>query len=304
MKVLRGVLTFIVSFVLVILITLFTTVSSVKNIIQNQLIVEGAKQIILAENGEEAREYVDVIDEIAKSNGASEIVDSVLNEYTEYLETGDTELSDDTVNLIINFCVDNKEKIEKITGEEIDVNKINSEESKKELKEGFGDAVEEINIPRDTPVSSIIITYGKFTSNSFKQNLLIIILVLVVLLMLLSWSLYKWTKPLGTVLLTSGILVTILYLLIFVGTGIINKSLETQVEIDANYLLIAGIVEIVSGIVLLVVYSIINKKKSPQVAVNFVSQVPVTEQNNISVSNVGEDNQNNFPQNNIQNENH
>lgn len=298
MKVLRGVLTFIVSFVLVILITLFTTVSSVKNIIQNQLIVEGAKQIILAENGEEAREYVDVIDEIAKSNGASEIVDSVLNEYTEYLETGDTELSDDTVNLIINFCVDNKEKIEKITGEEIDVNKINSEESKKELKEGFGDAVEEINIPRDTPVSSIIITYGKFTSNSFKQNLLIIILVLVVLLMLLSWSLYKWTKPLGTVLLTSGILVTILYLLIFAGTGIINKSLETQINIDANYLLISGIIEIVSGIILLVVYSIINKKKSPSVAVNFVSQVPVTEQNNIPVSNVGEDNQNNLPQNN------
>lgn len=298
MKVLRGVLTFIVSFVLVILITLFTTVSSVKNIIQNQLIVEGAKQIILAENGEEAREYVDVIDEIAKSNGASEIVDSVLNEYTEYLETGDIELGDDTVNLIINFCVDNKEKIEKITGEEIDVNKINSEESKKELKEGFGDAVEEINIPRDTPVSSIIITYGKFTSNSFKQNLLIIILVLVVLLMLLSWSLYKWTKPLGTVLLTSGILVTILYLLIFVGTGIINKSLETQINIDANYLLISGIIEIVSGIILLVVYSIINKKKSPSVAVNFVSQVPVTEQNNIPVSNVGEDNQNNLPQNN------
>ena len=298
MKVLRGVLTFIVSFVLAILITLFTTVSSVKNIIQNQLIVEGAKQIILAENGEEAREYVDVIDEIVKSNGASEIVDSVLNEYTEYLETGDTELSDDTVNLIINFCVDNKEKIEKITGEEIDVNKINSEESKTELKEGFGDAVEEINIPRDTPVSSIIITYGKFTSNSFKQNLLIIILVLVVLLMLLSWSLYKWTKPLGTVLLTSGILVTILYLLIFVGTGIINKSLETQINIDANYLLISGIIEIVSGIILLVVYSIINKKKSPSVAVNFVSQVPVTEQNNIPVSNVGEDNQNNLPQNN------
>ena len=298
MKVLRGVLTFIVSFVLAILITLFTTVSSVKNIIQNQLIVEGAKQIILAENGEEAREYVDVIDEIVKSNGASEIVDSVLNEYTEYLETGDTELSDDTVNLIINFCVDNKEKIEKITGEEIDVNKINSEESKTELKEGFGDAVEEINIPRDIPVSSIIITYGKFTSNSFKQNLLIIILVLVVLLMLLSWSLYKWTKPLGTVLLTSGILVTILYLLIFVGTGIINKSLETQINIDANYLLISGIIEIVSGIILLVVYSIINKKKSPSVAVNFVSQVPVTEQNNIPVSNVGEDNQNNLPQNN------
>lgn len=298
MKVLRGVLTFIVSFVLVILITLFTTVSSVKNIIQNQLIVEGAKQIILAENGEEAREYVDVIDEIAKSNGASEIVDSVLNEYTEYLEIGDAELSDDTVNLIINFCIDNKEKIEKITGEEVDVNKIRSEESKKELKEGFGDAVEEINIPRDTPVSSIIITYGKFTSNSFKQNLLIIILVLVVLLMLLSWSLYKWTKPLGTVLLTSGILVTILYLLIFAGTGIINKSLETQINIDANYLLISGIIEIVSGIILLVVYSIINKKKSPSVAVNFVSQVPVTEQNNIPVSNVGEDNQNNLPQNN------
>lgn len=274
MKVLRGVLTFIISFVLVILITSVTITSSIKGIIQEELVGEVAKQAVLtqSEDKEEAQEIVTKIDEIMNYNGTSEMIDAAINEYTEYLDTGDTELSDENVELVINFFKENKENIEKITGEELDMNEIDSQESRSNLRNGFKEAVNEINIPRETPISSIIITYGKFTSQNFKTTMIMIIIGLVLLLALISWSLYKWTKPLGSVLITSGIFVLLVYLLISVGLGLLNSQFESKLDINTKHLLISGILQLVSGIILLVIYSIINKKKIPPVTVNYVTQ--------------------------------
>lgn len=257
MKVLKGFLTFIISFTLVILIIGFTVSVTLKEV-QTKIVSEVVKQAAINESNDEVSISASVIDDLLSYNGANEIINSVVSDYSNYLENNNQKVSDETLDLIINFCIDNKENLEKLSGSEIDINELRSQEARNNLRNALDESFEEIKVDSNSPVKSIVSTYAKVTSSEFKKLVLITIIVLVILLALLSFSLYKWIKPLGTVLTTSGIFVLGIYLLLFLLLSFINQNY--QIDIDTKSLLLYGIIETVSGIVLLVIYSVINKK--------------------------------------------
>lgn len=259
MKVLRGILVFILSFVLTSLIIGVTLTTAVKEVVQNQLVSMMVKQLVVEEIDDDDKMQLDAINEIFNYTETNEIINSAIQDYVKFID-GDSEgISENTVDMIIDFCVEHKSDLEKISGEEINIEDIKSLETKEEIIDTINSSINEMKIDKSSPAVQVVSSYGKITSNSFRVTLLGIIMVLVLLIGTISWSLYKWMKPVGVSLMTSGVVVSIFYILIDLITSFANQSIGININIDCNMILIAGIIELVSGIVIVTLYAIINK---------------------------------------------
>lgn len=257
MKALRIFITVILSFVLVALIVGVTLISSVKEVVQTQLVGEAVKQSILKEV-----DNVDIegLDEIIDSKTINKLIDSVLTDYTNYVEGKGNGVSDETVDIIVDYIYDNKDKIEKVVGQELDFGDTTREEAKKELKESLNDEFAEID-ENSEEVNKAIVIYANVTSSNTLYIILGVIAVIVVLIGLVNWNLYSTGISIGVVSIVSGIINLLLYLLTSVISGMINSSSDVEIKINFNLLLIVGASLFVFGIVLLIVSNILNKKK-------------------------------------------
>lgn len=258
MKILKGLLTFIISFILVLLIIILTASYTVKDVIQHQLVEEVAKKIIV-EKIENEDIDTDIITKMIDDERTDKIIDSALIDFTSYVEGTAAGVSDETINLIVDFCVNHKADLEELAKKQYEISEIDSNKTRADLKKSLDEAIKSVQIDKNSPVVTVISTYSRITSDSFRVNLLIIIGGLVLLLGLVNWSLYKWMKPFGSVLITSGIMVLLSYGLSSVLFSLVKDNVDIAISINVMSLLILGIIYLVSGIILLIIYSVINK---------------------------------------------
>lgn len=259
MKFVRGLLTFLISSILFFMIVGLSVCFSVKDIVQHQLITEVFKQTIINESDENSNLNFNDVDELIDSDELNEIIDSAIIDFSSYIEGTSGGVSDETVDLIIDFCIQHKDDFSNIVGEEIDMNELKSPEIRTELKNSLNKSLQEINIDKNSPVATVVSAYGKITSNSFKTEMLITIAVLIILLGLVNWSIYKWMNPFGVVLITSGIVVSLFYAASTVLVKAIVNSINLSINLDTKMILIIGVSELVIGILLLIICAIINK---------------------------------------------
>ena len=123
MKVLRGLLVFILSFVLTTLIIGLTVTASVKDVIQNQLMGEMVKQLIIRETDDDDDNNVQLnaVDKIFSYKETNDIINSAISDYVNYVEGNTNGISEETVDMIINFCIEHKSDLEEISGEELNI---------------------------------------------------------------------------------------------------------------------------------------------------------------------------------------
>lgn len=259
MKVLKVLLTIVISFILVILITSLTVTSQLKNVIQNEVVKEAIKQSIVKKDEEENLLNNEAVNNLINDSDANKVIDCVINDYVGAIES-DSKISDETINSIIKYAKEHKDELEEITGQKVDIEEITSEETKEELTNALNDALEEIKKDTDDNTKTVITTYSKLTSDSLKITMVSIILGLVVLLALINWSLYKWLRPTGISLIISSVLVIITYLLSLALASMIEESMN--ITINTNALLSSGIIELISGIIFIIIFAIIKKNKN------------------------------------------
>lgn len=268
MKFLRVFFTVIICIALVILISGLTIVSTFKKKIQNQVINEVIKETIV-HNSEENLDSkaLEIIDELLELKDSNDVINSVINDYINYNNGTTNEASEETMNYIINFLTVHEKELERIIGEDIDLEKLTSEESIIELRKALTDGYKETKLDLDNDLTKVVTIYGNITS---KKNINIgmgIVAALVVLLGILSLSFYKWMKPLGIVLIISGAFICLIYgIILFIYKMMINAS-SLNIEIDFKHLLIYGIIELVVGIIMLIAVSIINNISQKKQAV-------------------------------------
>ncbi len=258
MKIVKGLLTFIISFILVLLIIVLTASYTVKDVIQHQLIGEVAKKV-LVEKIEDENIDDSIIIKMIDDEKTDKIIDSALVDFSSYIEGTSDGVSDETISLIIDFCVTHKADLEELAKKQYEISEIDSNKTRADLKKSLDEAIKSVKIDKNSPVVSVVSTYSKITSDRFRVNVLIIIGCLVLLIGLVNWSLYKWMKSFGSVLITSGIMVLLSYGLSSVLFGLVKDNVDIAISINVMSLLILGIIYLVSGIILLIIYSIINK---------------------------------------------
>lgn len=212
------------------------------------------------------------VKELLKSDEVTELIDKymdiIIDGYIDEENLNQIELEKD----MINYLENNKDKIEKITGQEITQETL--DQTKEQIKESNIDnkVKESIKSSKETmPKETVKVLKGyKFLiSLKFKLILFFIMIVNIVLIALLQKSFYKWIKIFAISLTTNGI-----FVLIVGGVVYLIVYTVTKVNFNIKFLMILGVVITVIGILIQVIYDIIIKNlNNKEVTTYEVSQI-------------------------------
>ena len=212
------------------------------------------------------------VKELLKSDEVTELIDKymdiIIDGYIDEENLNQIELEKD----MINYLENNKDKIEKITGQEITQETL--DQTKEQIKESNIDnkVKESIKSSKETmpkETVKVLKRYKFLISLKFKLILFFIMIVNIVLIALLQKSFYKWIKIFAISLTTNGI-----FVLIVGGVVYLIVYTVTKVNFNIKFLMILGVVITVIGILIQVIYDIIIKNlNNKEVTTYEVSQI-------------------------------
>lgn len=262
MEGLRTFLKVVICIILVPLILALTIVIQTKDVVENQFIVEAVKQVF--ENDfAELEDGSKVLDELTNTEGADEIIETIMAEYRKFSEDNTYQVSDQAAEVIINYCLENEATLKELS-EDDDMNfeELKKPEAKEEIKSAINEAFRDINSEGDEDIATVISIYAQATS---QENLIkcgAVILGGIVLIILLSWSTYKWMTAVGVVGIITGVLTMGFYAGLNAIASLIKENLGF--EVNVKLLLMIGAVEFVLGLAFVITRSVLdgNAKKA------------------------------------------
>lgn len=263
MNIIKGILTFLISFTLVILISALTLRNTLEKV-QSKLLLEVSKQLVLSNDNNYSSEELQKINKLNELEGANEVISAVLNDYINYVDNN-AQISEETIDTIIDFCVNNVTVLEEISGEQLDINEIRSSSARENLRNTLTEAYDNIKVESDSPVKTVVDIYAKLLSNSFRNILLVSIIVLFSLMILVSFSPYKWLRPAGITVLSAGVTVLLNSGLLYFLLVAARQGANMNIDIDLSQLLVYGIIEFIVGVCVLIIFSIIDNNHNKKV---------------------------------------
>ena len=261
MKVLKKILTSIFSIFLFFLIFILSLSLISKNLIQHQIFNNLVKDQIEKKYIEESDNKQEKFEDIFDEKDINEIVNVVLKDFMDSIDNEDYQVSDKTVEMIIDFCLKNKDTLSKLSGSEIKESDINSPESRSELSESLTDAFQSLNDELDDTIKTAIKIYNYFTSSTIIIIMFISILLLTGIIMLVNYSIYNGLNSLGICMIINGIIYAPIYSLLNSLTSNITLN-DEKVVISVVYILIVSIISFIFGVLMLVLKRILKKENN------------------------------------------
>ena len=276
MKVVRGILIFLVNLVLFGLILAFSIVLRTKSFVERDVIVPLLKEatFVELENEEITEDQKDLVETITSDNDFEKIVDRIIQNYLSFKTNKDYELSKEDYDLAMNYIIKYREQINKLSESKYTEQEIKDSLKYEDAKEYVKEALINFDEGAEKELIDFIINiYTTITSAAIKTAMIMAIVICILLIMLISWSLIKWLWITGVDLIISGSLIGILFALCTVGLSLVVKSAsEGSEEVVANVIghinftsfIIMSIVEIVIGILMIVLYNILKKNNNQE----------------------------------------
>lgn len=274
MKILRKIIVFFLSiFLSAFIICLFLSFA-IKNVVQEEMFTSVIQETVIPEVLEDvdiSEENKQIINNILKEEEVKELFNDIVDEVIYVFQSDGNQFSQEKIDSVFNYIVENKTVIEGKTGLMIDTNEItnimNSQEYK-DISTQLTKSINETSSQLDSSTKMVIKSYGFIISNKFKGILLLGIGVVLLLIALVQWSLYNWLSTLGKALTSCGFTMIILYF----GMNYVLKTILTNAElnitIDAIKVLYIGIMSIIIGLILIVtrkiIYNLLSKKTASQ----------------------------------------
>ena len=277
MKVLKKILLFILSFILFNLVGALFIIFSIKNIVQDKILNEAVKESVIPaiiDTSELNTEQKSKMSEILNDDQVNEVINEFVEDVMNTMVDEDTTIDQSTIDKIFDYFVENKEKIESVTGQEInteDIEKVRESEEYKSFGETLSKSIEETSDSLSNTEVKALKLYLFIISNEFKYILIGLCILDLLLIMLVQWSLYKWIGTLGGAILGSGITILVFYVII---NYIVDEYLAQNniiIDVDTSLLFLLGIGSIVFGLLFKTISKIIdnlvNSKKKQNVEV-------------------------------------
>lgn len=260
MKALREFFVVLLCIALVSLVTTLGVIVGLKEVFQGAFLGEVTKSMIKVDtNNEHSKEINEAIDKVTSYKGTTEIVDSFLEDISK--SENDIVISDTTYELLLKAIEDNKEELIKLGASEQDINEAineikkpeNREKMTKELNDGFKGT--------DTQISKSDIEALKTVTNVVSpgtiKKMIIIIAIIIAAIILLTFSPYKWIRPISISAIISGVnLLACYYAFDSISRIIVEEG--ANLTLDATKLSGFGYPLFFGGIAGLVVYIVIN----------------------------------------------
>ena len=282
MKILRKFLSFILGLVLSLLIGGLLLSFAIKSVIQEELIGGAIKDNfipVITNNTDISEEDKKAVEELFEDKEVNDMVNKMVDEIMATMGSEDGEISQETIDSIFDYVIQNKDKLEEATGQKInteELEEVRKSEEFQNITQELTKSLNESTAELDDTSKTAIKTYTYIVSNNFRLILIGGIVLDLLLIALVQWSLYNWMSTFGKALSTSGLTLIILYFLM-------NKIIETllaeqtiTLNIDTSKVLYMGIITIIVGILLIVIKHIIdniikNKKDNMEIEYNAVS---------------------------------
>lgn len=282
MKILRKFLSFILGLVLSLLIGGLLLSFAIKSVIQEELIGGAIKDNfipVITNNTDISEEDKKAVEELFEDKEVNDMVNKMVDEIMATMGSEDGEISQETIDSIFDYVIQNKDKLEEATGQKInteELEEVRKSEEFQNITQELTKSLNESTAELDDTSKAAIKTYTYIVSNNFRLILIGGIVLDLLLIALVQWSLYNWMSTFGKALSTSGLTLIILYFLM-------NKIIETllaeqtiTLNIDTSKVLYMGIITIIVGILLIVIKHIIdniikNKKDNMEIEYNAVS---------------------------------
>lgn len=282
MKILRKFLSFILGVVLSLLIGGLLLSFAIKSVIQEELIGGAIKDNfipIITNNTDLSEEDKKAVEELFEDKEVNDMVNQMVDEIMATMGTEDGEISQETIDSIFDYVIQNKDKLEEATGQKInteELEEVRKSEEFQNITQELTESLNESTAELDDTSKTAIKTYTYIVSNNFRLILIGGIVLDLLLIALIQWSLYNWMATFGKALSTSGLTLIILYFLM-------NKLIETllaeqtiTLNINTIKVLYMGIISMIVGILLIVIKHIIdniikNKKDNMEIEYNAVS---------------------------------
>ena len=282
MKILRKFLSFILGLVLSLLIGGLLLSFAIKSVIQEELIGGAIKDNfipVITNNTDISEEDKKAVEELFEDKEVNDMVNKMVDEIMATMGSEDGEISQETIDSIFDYVIQNKDKLEEATGQKInteELEEVRKSEEFQNITQELTKSLNESTAELDDTSKAAIKTYTYIVSKNFRLILIGGIVLDLLLIALVQWSLYNWMSTFGKALSTSGLTLIILYFLM-------NKIIETllaeqtiTLNIDTSKVLYMGIITIIVGILLIVFKHIIdniikNKKDNMEIEYNAVS---------------------------------
>lgn len=262
MNIIKKLISFFLSIILFILILMFSFNIIIKRVVQKQIIGGVTKNQVISEYIDNTdSKYKEEIKDLINDKEAKEISDRIIDEYMEYINNNEYTVSEETIDKIINYCVKHHKEINKITEEEITIEKIKSPETREDLIKTINDDFKELKQDFGQTPTRIIKIYTKLISNNLQTALFISIIIVIILLMIVQNSFYKWISKLGVSLIFTSLFITSFYLIIILVINKINESTKIEIDINTREMLLIAIMEVIVGITLIIIKKITDKKE-------------------------------------------
>lgn len=270
MKILRKFLSFILGLILVNLIGVFCLSIAIKDIFQNQLIGSLVKEsflpVIESTEGlsEEQRE---IITNFVDNDESSEIINEFVGNIIADLGSDSDDMSEYSMDEIFDYLIENKAKLEEITGQDIDtasLEELKNSDDYKIMNEAVSETINQTRSELGPEEKMVIKSYSFLTSDSFRNTIILISLFVIALLALVQWSLHKWIPIFGRSLYITGITLIVMFFGVDALMQMILQEAELNITIDSNLLLTLGASLVIVGLLLNILYKIIVKKIKKQ----------------------------------------
>ena len=268
MKALREFFIVLLCIALITIVTALGLLLGAKDIFQGAFFGEVAKEMIkVDDNTENAKEINEAIDKVTNYKGTEKVIDSFLEDVS---KSGDSiEISDTTYDLLLQALEDNKEEFIKLGASEKEIeeaiNEIKNPENRKKMNEKMNEGVQEgLNQGIENPSNNInkndlrvLKTITSVVSPSTIKKMIISIAVIIALIVLLSFSPYKWIRPVSISAIIAGANLLVCY---YAFDSISKMILESgsSIQLDASKLSSMGYPIFFGGIAGLVVYIFVN----------------------------------------------
>lgn len=265
----KRIITFVLTFLIVLSISLLLISFNLKRILVNGVIKETIKTTITVSNFKEGNEIPKVVtdnEEVNKILESKEVedlmnkyLDKIINNLSSDEEIDEYEIEKD----VINFLKENRQEIEDITGKEITNEQI---EKTKELYEdnhishSVEKAIKEAKENMTTKEKTVLKGYSFIISTLFKVLMFILIVINLVLISVINKSYFMWINTLGNSMFMSGLLTTLIALI----TSLILRGSTGIKTINTNSLIIPSIIVGLIGLVISIVYRVVEYKRSDQ----------------------------------------
>jgi len=266
---LKRIITTILTFIIILSITLLTISYSLKGILVNGVIKETVKYTITISSFKERNDMPTVttdnekVNKILQSKEVQELMNKYLNKIINNLSSDDEIDEFEIEKDIINYLKDNKKEIEKITGKEVTDDQIEKTielYEDKHISHNIEQAIKDARNNMTTKEKTILKGYSFLISNLFRGILFGIIILNLILISIINKSVTILIEKFSSSLLISGVFTTI----IGIVSGIVVRRKTGFETISTMDLIIPSIIIAVIGLAIVIVYRVIEYKRGEQ----------------------------------------